>query len=78
MKNIKQLTTAFGLFGLVYLASASVSPVAALYGSDVVLGVTTPHVPVPAGIADVLPQVALASTAITGMISTVVLLKKTK
>lgn len=78
MKNIKKLGAAFGLFGLVYLAMASNSPVAALYGQDVVLGVTTPHVPVDAGIADVLPQVALAGTAIAGMISTAILIKKTK
>lgn len=78
MKNFNKLTTALGLFGLVYLASASNSPVAALYGSDVVLGVTTPHVPVAAGIADVLPQIAIAGSALTGMITTAILLKKTK
>lgn len=78
MKNIKKIGTVLGLFGLVYLASASYSPVAALYGSDVVLGVTTPHAPVNAGIADVLPQVVLAGFALTGMITTAILLKKTK
>ena len=78
MKNSKQIRTIFIVFGLVYLASASYSPVAALYGSDVVLGVTNPHVPVNAGIADVLPQVAIVTSALTGMITTAILLKKTK
>ncbi len=77
MKNITKIGTTLGLFGLVYLAGASYSPVAAIYGSDVVLGVTT-HTPVNAGLTDVLPQVVLAGSALTGMITTAILLKKTK
>lgn len=80
-KNIiSKITLAFGLFAVVFLASASQNPVAALYGSDVILGTTTPtvHVTVDAGLADSLPQIVMATTAFTGMVGTAVLLKKTK
>lgn len=50
------------------------------YGSDVTLEVTTPevHETVDAGLADMLPQIATSSVAFTGLITTTVLLKKTK
>ena len=77
MKNkSKKMSVTIGLT-FVYLALANFSPVAAIYGSDVVLG-TTVHETVNAGIADIIPQALLAGTAVTGMISTAILYKRTK
>jgi hypothetical protein len=61
------------------LISAKTNPTFATYGSDVILGVTTPevHETVDAGFADMLPLIT-SVTAISGLITTSILLKKIK
>jgi len=77
--NYKKINLAIGFFGVIFLALAGFSPVEAIYGSDVILGATTEvHIPVNAGIAEIMPQAFLIGSSIVGMASAVFLYKKIK
>jgi len=78
MKKILKTTLLASTFvSLVFVGATQVN--ANSYGSDVVTS-TTPeiHKTVDAGIVDMLPQLILSATAVSGVLTTSFLLRKTK
>lgn len=78
MKNTIKVGLTISTFAILLYIGANETLASGAYGSDVVLKTVTTevHKPVDAGLADMLPQLGTAFAALSGLVTTSVLLKK--